>query len=265
MTSVALDLATRPDSPGLDEDDASTVRHVTTAQPSKGEINRSGALLRELVQSGLPWDGDEDDLFNALDVVTSYRAGFQSPLTKTAVGLRQFVQRESSEVIVAQRLKRLPTIIDKLVRMPRTNLARLEDIGGCRAVLPGGRTEIEGVLRRIRRNWNVIRERDYMAQPKEIGYRGLHVVVERDDRRLEIQLRTPGQQDWAEMVERIDGRLGTRLKDGEGPDGLRRYLQLAGLGIDLAERGLETTSDFEQEFTQVREQALQLIAGEVTG
>jgi ppGpp synthetase/RelA/SpoT-type nucleotidyltranferase len=220
-------------------------------------------MLRDYLNRS--WDGSQEELFRALDIVTAYRASFQGPLTKTAVGVRQFVQRESDEVIVAQRLKRLPTILDKLVRMPKTNLARLEDIGGCRAVLPGGRPEIDGVLRRIRRNWDVIRERDYMDEPKSTGYRAVHVAVERDGRRLEIQLRTQGQQDWAEMVERIDGRLGTQLKDGVGPPDLQRYLQLAGQGVDLAERGIEPDSEFETEFAEVRGKALRLLQGEVTG
>lgn len=225
--------------------------------PTKGEINRSGDLLRDYLNH--QWDGPDEDLFRSMDVVTTYRSSFQAPLTKTAVGLRQFVQRESSEVIVAQRLKRLPTILDKLIRMPKTNLARLEDIGGCRAVLPGGRHEVEGVLKRIRRNWDVIRERDYVEQPKSSGYRAVHVVVERDGRRLEIQLRTRGQQAWAEMVERMDGRRGTRLKDGEGPADVQRYLQLAGEGVDLAERGVEPDTAFYQEFDLAQQAAVRFL------
>lgn len=233
---------------------------MATPLPSKEEINRAGFLLRGyFLGDELP--DDMEPVLKALDLITAYRASFQGPLTKTAVGLRQFVQRESSQVIVAQRLKRLPTIIDKLVRMPKTKLARLEDIGGCRAVLPGGRGEIDGVLRRIRRNWNVIRERDYVTTPKPTGYRGMHVVVERDSKRLEIQLRTPGQQDWAEQVERMDSRLGTRLKDGEGPADLQRYLQLAGEGIDMADRGVTPGDDFEREFDELRGRAIVLLQG----
>jgi predicted nucleic acid-binding Zn ribbon protein len=36
---------------------------------------------------------------------------------------------------ISQRLKRIPTILDKLHREPGMNLGRMEDIGGCRAVL----------------------------------------------------------------------------------------------------------------------------------
>lgn len=163
---------------------------------SKAEINRCGDRLRELLvlaTSSEPAEVTQSHV-DAIRTVQAFRAEFQYPTTKTAVGLRQFVARESSEILVAQRLKRLPQIINKLVRMPGSKLARMEDVGGCRAVLPGGRREIDAVLKRIRRNWVVKRERDYIVRPKPTGYRGVHVVIERDGRRVEIQLRTPAQQ-----------------------------------------------------------------------
>lgn len=43
---------------------------------------------------------------------------------------------------------------------------------------------------------------------------------------IEVQLRTVGQQDWADEVERLDGRAGYALKDGEGPPEVLRYLWL---------------------------------------
>lgn len=43
---------------------------------------------------------------------------------------------EEGEPIVAQRLKRVPTIAGKLLREPGMKLSRMEDVGGVRAVLP---------------------------------------------------------------------------------------------------------------------------------
>jgi hypothetical protein len=45
---------------------------------------------------------DEDELTDAVGVIVDYRSEFQSPLKKVTVGLRQVVERESSEVIVGQ-------------------------------------------------------------------------------------------------------------------------------------------------------------------
>ena len=71
-------------------------------------------------------------------VLHAYRGTFREPLKKTTVGVRQFVQRESSAVIVGQRLKRVPTILDKLSRLPNMKVTRMEDIGGCRAISQAG-------------------------------------------------------------------------------------------------------------------------------
>jgi putative GTP pyrophosphokinase len=113
----------------------------------------------------------------------------------------------------------------------------MQAIGGCRAILPGGRREVLGVLRRIRRNWEVERVYDYVVQPKATGYRAVHVVVFRDDRLIEIQLRTPRQHEWALAVERIGSRVGVAVKDGQGPPELIRYFERAGLRPRPKRRG----------------------------
>ena len=177
----------------------------------------------------------DPELGAAAVLVAEYRRGFQVPLTKTVMGLRSFVTRESTQVIVSQRLKRIPTIVDKLGRYPNMKLSRMEDIGGCRAILPGGVSEIQGVVRRIRRNWDVTRYRDYISNPKETGYRAVHAIVRRDARLIEVQLRSPEQQLWAAEVDRIASRLGTQLKDGDGPAALVRFLKLLADRIALRE------------------------------
>lgn len=217
---------------------------------SKGEVNRAGDLLRKW------WTFDTDDshevaVRNAFGVLFDFRRGFQNPMKKTAVGVRQFVMQESSQVIVAQRLKRLPQIVHKLSRMPDTKLARMEDIGGCRAILDD-RAEIEGVLARINKNWDVKRHRDYIEDPKSSGYRGVHVVIERDGHRIEIQLRTRGQQDWANTVERWAGRYRLPLKDEQGPAEVLGWFRLAAEGIAHDELGTPLTVDFDQRFKEAQ-------------
>lgn len=229
---------------------------------SKTAINRCGDVLRAFSAGALAtYDWEQID--EALAVVLDFRASFQKPLAKTTVGLRQFVQRESSTLAVAQRLKRLPQVINKLHRLPGTKLARMEDVGGCRAVL-ANRDEVLGVLVRIKRNWDVRRTRDYAAQPKDTGYRGVHVVVVRDGRCIEIQLRTSGQQDWAEAVERTAGRLRFPLKDGQGPPDLLEYFRLASEGIAGIESGTPMGPEMEQQFAQVRAKVRHYFIGDMT-
>jgi len=81
---------------------------------------------------------------------------------------------EGCRVEVSQRLKRVPTILDKLRREPGMALSWMQDIGGCRAVLDSIE-EIRRVERRYTRTGarRVVRIADYVTKPKATGYRGL--------------------------------------------------------------------------------------------
>jgi ppGpp synthetase/RelA/SpoT-type nucleotidyltranferase len=213
------------------------------ALPSKSEINRCGDLLRDHLNDPGRDDLDWERLNYALDVLGEFRTSFQYPLTKVTMGLRAMVKAESETVIVAQRLKRMNRILGKLQRMPSTKIARMEDIGGCRAVLANP-AELDAVLRRIRRRWDVVRDRDYIGEPKPAGYRAHHVVVERDGRRIEVQLRTRGQQDWADSLESFASALDLPLKDDRGPEEVLEFFQSAGEGIYRDEYGVPVDEDF---------------------
>jgi ppGpp synthetase/RelA/SpoT-type nucleotidyltranferase len=114
---------------------------------------------------------------------------------------------------------------------------------------------MRAVLRRIVRNWDVTRIYDYIVEPKTTGYRGIHVVVRRDARLIEIQLRTPGQHEWALAVERTESRLEIPgLKDGLGPPDLVRYFNRAAYAIALEERGSAPDIAFDREFDVLRQQ-----------
>jgi putative GTP pyrophosphokinase len=117
-----------------------------------------------------------------------------------------------------------------LVRMPAMDITRMEDIGGCRAVLDEPR-EAAGVLRRIERRWEIARFRDYVTDPRSSGYRAIHVVVTRDGCRIEMQMRTRGQQEWADQVENFASRYRLPLKDEQGPEVVLDYFRLAAQGI----------------------------------
>jgi len=208
---------------------------------SRTQVDHAGAFLRRWwgLDPGSEEDEavDDHELLRAVNILDEYRTGFQGPLKKTTVGLRQFVQRESETVVVGQRLKRRPQILNKLERFSSMRLTQMEDIAGCRAILAGGAPEVAGVLRRIRRNWDIIGVDDYVKNPKSTGYRAIHVVVRRDGQPVEIQLRTLGQHDWAETVERVAARIRQPLKDGDGPPDLLTYFELVAWVIAEEENG----------------------------
>jgi ppGpp synthetase/RelA/SpoT-type nucleotidyltranferase len=176
------------------------------------------------------------------------------PMTKVTMGIRSMVRTATRDESIrpGQRFKRMDRIVDKLLRYPRMRLSQMEDIGGCRVVLP----DIESVYRalaRVQRQWgDSARLTDYIAAPKEDGYRGIHVIERRDGRLVEVQLRTRGQHQWAEAIEAWGPRLGFNLKDGEGPDLLRRYFQRASIRIALGEAGEPADERLEAEFDTLR-------------
>ncbi len=228
--------------------------------PSKSQINKCGELVRQCIYEGQ--EVDPDVLDNALVVIRSFREAHAYPLVKVRLGLRSMIRTERAHEAIGQRLKRVPRIVRKLQRTAssptgRTALARLEDIGGVRAVLSDG-PELDRVRQRIERNWsNVFARppRDYIANPKAEGYRAVHLVVVRDGRAIEVQLRTRGQQQWADAAESADARLtarGVRLKDGDAPVEMLEYFSAAGEMIHRREYGLDISADLARRFTDAR-------------
>jgi putative GTP pyrophosphokinase len=138
---------------------------------------------------------DAERFERALDVLLRFRAAHRLPLGKATMGLRSMVTTEKCLVRVSQRLKRVPTILDKLRREPRMQLATMQDIGGCRAVLDN-LDEVRRVQRRLIKNRPVVKVNDYINEPRSSGYRGVHVIVQYDDRNIEVQLRTIVMHSW---------------------------------------------------------------------
>lgn len=219
---------------------------------SKSEVNRAGALLarhlsrvrtvdelsdREVIESG-----------EAIDVIEWWRGEHARPLSRVAANLRYYAAKTGPPV-VAQRLKRVPTIVDKLQREPKMNLARMGDIGGVRAVLPDQEAAYR-VAAHVRRNWTITRFSDYVQKPKPDGYRALHLINRHRGQLIEIQLRTPRQDRWANMMERFSRSTAPGLKFGGGPSELRQFFLTLGEFESAREDGglpqLETVERMEE-------------------
>lgn len=217
--------------------------------PSKSKIEKAGKYLRDVVSGRIAKDEVSLERYlESIGVVTKFRDAHGYPMTKVRAGLASMVSTEGLDAALTQRHKRVPRIVRKLVRMEGTNLARLEDIGGCRIVVKSA-SDMDVLCRRIRKNWgsNFRRDRDYVTDPKPMGYRARHFVVVRDGRAIEVQVRTEGQQRWADAVESIDARLGTKLKDEIGPESLIENFQIAGEFIHRVEFGLPIDDELREQ------------------
>ncbi|MDE0375376.1 MAG: RelA/SpoT domain-containing protein [bacterium] len=145
------------------------------------------------------------------------------------MGLRSCLNTEGIDLDVSRRLKRLPTIEDKLRRLPTMDLSSMQDIGGCRAVL-ATQEQVQQVVKRfcrnsLRRNKQADKIRDYVASPKSSGYRAIHIYTRYHDRRIEVQLRTREQDSWAKVVELLTSMTGIDFKNGDGPDKVHELLR----------------------------------------
>ncbi len=201
---------------------------------------------------------------SAYGVLVAYRAAHQYPLVKATSSLRMAVRAEGCRIEVSQRLKRMNTILDKLRREPEMDLSRMQDFGGCRAILEN----IEEVRRVEARVLGAYRKRvggqppvkDYIAQPKATGYRGVHIVTMYDDRRVEVQLRTRVMHEWAVTVERVSGLTGFNLKSHEGPPELRELLEFASTLMAMEEEGQTVDEQLHGRMSVLREAALEFLS-----
>lgn len=216
---------------------------------SKRQVDRAGRLVRDLTvieghaRDVVPVAGER--FIEALTIIEWWRALHALPLRRVNADLRYYVSKVGAgEQSVTQRLKRLPTIIDKLARHPNMQLTTMEDIGGVRAVLES-QAQVDAIVADLRRQsrWSIRRTREYVdgrtPGPKDDGYRAVHVIVEKDERYVEIQLRTRQQDVWAQSVEKDMRRLGAGLKFGAGPDDLLEYYRLVGEFFALRAQGEE--------------------------
>nr|WP_279611692.1 hypothetical protein [Ruthenibacterium lactatiformans] len=85
-----------------------------------------------------------------------------------------------SDIIVAERLKRLDSIVNKLKREPSMSLWTMQDLGGCRFIV----SSIDDIYKYANeyensRKRHILKSQyDYVQQPKASGYRSLHRVYE---------------------------------------------------------------------------------------
>jgi Region found in RelA / SpoT proteins len=215
----------------------------------KGEIDRAGKTL-------IPWwknprmrdeTQEESRARNiAFGIVENWRTCHGLPLNAFQAALRGRAKRVEADVIVAQRLKRFGSVMNKLVREPTMKLSQMQDLGGCRAILSSVKS-VNDLFHMYRGDEPLLPTEDslkcydYIKEPKEDGYRGIHIAARyhprvRDrepwrDQRIEIQLRTQLQHAFATAVETVTTFTRQPLKFGTGPEEWRKFFSLMGSAL----------------------------------
>ena len=208
----------------LDED-AFNPMEWTRPEYGKSKIGAAGKILAARKQ---PHEGMS--LTHALDIAGNWRSSHGYPLHVAYCRLRDRVRKNHPDAIVAQRLKRLRSIVAKLQVQPTMQLANMYDLGGCRAVvdtLEDVREIVSLYEAKPLKALKIVGKKDYIETPrKDTGYRSVHLVLEyQSDReshsvyngcKVEMQIRTRLQHIWATAVEIVDTFKSQKLKSGLG-------------------------------------------------
>jgi putative GTP pyrophosphokinase len=212
---------------------------------SRKQVQRAGDTLVAF-ENAAEDSPDIEGWYAAFLVLTNWRACHGYPINTFQATLRNKLKKIDSDALVAQRLKRTPSILNKLSRIKGMNLARMQDIGGLRAVvstLPQLKSLHETYKTTIFTH-TLVSEYNYVESPKPSGYRSIHMIYKYKLRtpspyeglQLELQLRTKLQHAWATAVETMGTFLQHSLKSSEGPDEWLDFFALVSSAFAHSER-----------------------------
>src|ERR1700730_2334177 len=119
-----------------------------------------------------------DKWLGSFDVVGNWRTSHSWPLNTFKLWLLTKAKQVDEHTLVAQRLKRLSSIMQKLRRFPNMKLSQMQDIAGCRAILGSVASvyDLVALYKKSDIKHKLVHEDDYISAPKESGYRGVHLV-----------------------------------------------------------------------------------------
>jgi hypothetical protein len=194
-------------------------------------VDAAGDLLKQVIAPG---DFRAPEVIAAFSVANDWRERHLVAMKQIRAQLAATNRVLATGGVTAARLKRMPAIRKKLRRFSY-KLSELQDLGGCRVILP----TLDDVRRFEARLQEAPRHHlrdvnDYIAKAKRDGYRSLHLLLDhRDDRfpeyrdlRIELQVRTHLQHAWATAVEALGLYLRVNIKSGGGSEEWRRLLML---------------------------------------
>lgn len=185
---------------------------------SKTKIDKIGDVLKK----GKDLSSEEQTQ------LITWRDGFSSSLDYYHTKLKANINHADIETL-ARRLKRIESIKIKLKRFKTMRLSTLQDIAGLRVVLKNELALLEAFtkLRGLPNKHKLKRLDDYHNNPKDDGYRGIHLIYQNDQSKMvEIQLRTKLEHIWATAVETYGELQNTGFKTGDGDSEWREFFSL---------------------------------------
>lgn len=186
---------------------------------SKKQISKAGNLMLS--------SKDYTEVANSIKIINEWRSSHLVPLKNlNKLIVKQLKENSIQAVFSSQRLKRLTSIEYKLDLNPKMGLGNMQDIGGLRFVF---RTvnDLNKVLMILKNSsfegFTLDKINNYIEEPKESGYRSIHLIYiyHSDDPiydglKIELQIRTKLQHNWATAVETAGLYTKTSLKSSQG-------------------------------------------------
>ena len=212
---------------------------------TKGDYKRLGERIRKEPQKIAQKD---------YQMLQDLRIVHKSALAVIFTALHSAALKIDRDSVCTYRIKRIESIISKLLRFQTMEAQRIADIAGCRCIM----TSDENVIKLYRflkdeekkLPFIIRNEKNYIDTPKKNGYRSIHLNVQTKEtpkKVVEIQLRSLDQHNWATLVEISDVLFQSKLKelgDKVNPD-LYEFHRL------LAKRDSELTSSDKRKISQV--------------
>jgi ppGpp synthetase/RelA/SpoT-type nucleotidyltranferase len=173
---------------------------------TRSQIERLGVRLL----AGQPQPADSD-LAMLRELLRAYDAILEGAVSRV---------REQIGVTPTSRVKNSGTIVEKLERHGGSWLKSLQDIAGMRIVGDFDRAGQDALVVELVELFGdgdrapaIV---DRRAQPVQ-GYRAVHVIAFIGGGRVEVQVRTRWQHEWAEMFEKLADKVGRGIRYGEAP------------------------------------------------
>ena len=148
-------------------------RYYPKPDYSRSEVNRAGIIL-------IDPNAIEEQKEHSLNVINNWRVSHNFPLNTFQMRLRKIAKKINPNSLVAQRIKRLASIKLKLELQPDMKMSQMQDIGGCRAIM-NDVGEVDALVNIYQHESRGLKhklhkEQDYIVEPKESGYRGVHLI-----------------------------------------------------------------------------------------
>ena len=205
--------------------------------PSKSKIDKAGRTLKDPTAT-------EQEIVEAILTLSHWRGLHSHALNSLQAMLIQRAKNYPNST-VAQRLKRLPSILNKLSRLS-SRLSQMQDIAGLRVIVETteqARLFHKNLVRHHSNHEVILPPTDYIENPKESGYRSIHQIFEYRNKsheelntlKVEVQIRSLLQHSWATAVETLGAIEHSSFKTGDGSDQFKQFFKLASALISYEE------------------------------